>query len=92
MAAPSCLDHLSSVGPPGSRNTVVQRNLSGPSGSGRVTTCETPSHHAGWPVVWDARTAPYDRSDRVCYALFRLLRPFTLYCTRKRGVAEGEGA
>ena len=52
MAAPSCLDHLSSVGPPGSRNTVVQRNLSGPTAfkwskqSGRVTTCETPSHHA----------------------------------------------
>ena len=52
MAAPSCLDHLSSVGPPGSRNTVVQRNLSGPTAfkwskqGGRVTTCETPSHHA----------------------------------------------
>ena len=28
----------------------------------------------------------------VCYASSRLLRPFTLRCTRKRGVAEGEGA
>ena len=30
VTPPICLDHLSSVGPPGSRNTVVQRNLSGP--------------------------------------------------------------
>ena len=29
---------------------------------------------------------------RVYYALFTLLRPFTLHCTRKRSVAEGEGA
>ena len=28
----------------------------------------------------------------VRYAPFRLLRPLTLHCTRKRGVAEGEGA
>ena len=28
----------------------------------------------------------------VCYAPFALLRPFTLHCTRKRGVAEGRGA
>ena len=28
----------------------------------------------------------------VCYASSRLLRPFALRCTRKRGVAEGEGA
>ena len=33
MAAFSCLDHLCSVGPPGSRNTVVQPHLSGPSRS-----------------------------------------------------------
>ena len=38
---------------PGSRNTVVQRNSSGPTAfkwskrAGRVTTCETPSRHAG---------------------------------------------
>ena len=47
------LDHLNAVGPPGSRNTVVQRNASGPTAFkrseqiGGVTTCETPSHHAG---------------------------------------------
>ena len=29
---------------------------------------------------------------RVCYASFRLLRPFTLHCTRKESVVEGEGA
>ena len=29
---------------------------------------------------------------RVCYASFPLLRPLTLHCTRRRGVAEGEGA
>ena len=46
------LDHLSSVGPPYSMNQVVQRNISGPTAFkwskqiGRVTTCETPSHHA----------------------------------------------
>ena len=28
----------------------------------------------------------------VYYALFPLLRPFTLHCTRKRGVAESQGA
>ena len=50
------LDHLNAVGPPGSRNTVVQRNASGPTArkwsnrAGRVTTCETPSHHAGRAV------------------------------------------
>ena len=50
------LDHLRAVGPPGSRNTVVQRNASGPTArkwskrAGRVTTCETPSHHAGRAV------------------------------------------
>ena len=53
---------------PGSRNTVVQRNISGPTArkwskqTGRVTTCETPSHHAGRAVgaeqVRDAGTAP----------------------------------
>ena len=52
MAARSCLDHLCSVGPPYFVNQVVQRNLSGPTAFkwskqiGRVTTCETPSHHA----------------------------------------------
>ena len=50
------LDHLNAVGPPGSRNTVVQRNASGPTArkwskqTEGVTTCETPSHHAGRPV------------------------------------------
>ena len=29
---------------------------------------------------------------RVCCATFPLLRLLTLHCTRKRGVAEGEGA
>jgi len=38
---------------PGSRNTLVQRNSSDPTAfkwskrTGRVTACETPSHHAG---------------------------------------------
>ena len=32
------------------------------------------------------------RFTRVRYALFPLLRPLTLHCTRKRGAAEGEGA
>ena len=62
---------------PGSRNTVVQRNSSGPTAfkwskrAGRVTTCETPSHHAGRAVGAErergrrnrpaARAAPDDR-------------------------------
>ena len=68
MAALFCLDHLCSVGPPpGSRNTVVQRNTSGPTAfkwskqSSRVTTCETLSHHAGRSasgMKWSARTIP----------------------------------
>ena len=61
------LDHLRAVGPPGSRNTVVQRNISGPTArkwskrASRVTTCETPSHHAGRSasgMKWSAGTAP----------------------------------
>ena len=33
------------------------------------------------------------KPDRiVCYASSRLLRPFTLHCTRKRSAVEGEGA
>ena len=50
------LDHLRALGPPYFVNQVVQRHLSGPSArkwskrAGRVTTCETPSHHAGRPV------------------------------------------
>lgn len=67
MAALFCLDHLCSVGPPGSRNTVVQRNISGPTArkwskqSDRVTTCETLPHHAGRSasgMEWGAGTAP----------------------------------
>ena len=58
------LDHLNAVGPPGSRNTVVQRNASGPTArrwskrAGRVTTCETPSHHAGRAVGAERGGAP----------------------------------
>ena len=50
------LDHLRAVGPPYFVNQVVQRNVSGPTAFkwskqiGGVTTCETPSHHAGRPV------------------------------------------
>ena len=50
------LDHLRAVGPPYFVNQVVQRNASGPTArkwskrAGRVTTCETPSHHAGRAV------------------------------------------
>ena len=50
------LDHLRALGPPYFVNQVVQRNLSGPTAfkwskqASRVTTCETPSHHAGRPV------------------------------------------
>ena len=65
------LDHLSAVGPPGSRNTVVQRNISGPTAfkwskqTEGVTTCETASHHAGRTVgarrVRGGRTAPTPR-------------------------------
>ena len=69
MAALFCLDHLCSVGPPYFVNQVVQRNISGPTAFkwskqiGRVTTCETPSHHAGRPasgmgMEWAAGTAP----------------------------------
>ena len=38
------------------------------------------------------RAALTRRSARIHYALFRLLRPFALHCTRKRSAAEGEGA
>ena len=41
------------------------------------------------PVVPRGRGRP---RRIACYASSRLLRPFTLRCTRKRGVAEGEGA
>ena len=58
------LDHLSAVGPPGSRNTVVQRNSSGPTAfkwskqTEGVTTCETPSHHARQPATAGHRNRP----------------------------------
>ncbi len=58
------LDHLRSVGPPYFVNQVVQRNASGPTAfkwskqTGRVTTCETPSHHAGRPVGRSRRGTP----------------------------------
>ena len=38
------------------------------------------------------RAGELTRRTCVCYALFPLLRSFTLRCTRKRSVAEGEGA
>ena len=38
------------------------------------------------------RAGELTRRTCVCYASFRLLRSFTLQCTRKRSVAEGEGA
>ena len=40
---------------------------------------------------WGSATAP-DRRTRVRYALFPLLRLFTLHCTRKGSVAKGGGA
>ena len=58
------LDHLRAVGPPGSRNTVVQRHASGPIALKwskqieGVTACETPSHHARRPVGRGTRTTP----------------------------------
>ena len=58
------LDHLSSVGPPYSMNQVAQRNISGPTAFkwskqiGRVTTCETPSHHARRSAGWSKGGAP----------------------------------
>ena len=75
---------------PGSRNTVVQRNSSGPTAfkwskrAGRVTTCETPSHHAGrgggtvpasWPCRLDDRPAqhPRRRLERAITASLRIL-------------------
>ena len=38
------------------------------------------------------RAGGLTRRTCVCYASFRLLRSFTLQCTRKRSVVEGEGA
>ena len=64
MAALSCLDHLRSVGPPYFVNQVVQRNVSGPTAfkwskqTEGVTTCETPSHHAGRPAGSGRRNRP----------------------------------
>ena len=58
------LDHLRAVGPPYFVNQVVQRNISGPTAFkwskqiGRVTTCETPSHHARRSAGWSKGGAP----------------------------------
>ena len=58
------LDHLRAVGPPYFVNQVVQRNESGPTArkwskrAGRVTTCETPSRHAGRSTGRGGGTAP----------------------------------
>ena len=58
------LDHLRSVGAPYFVNQVVQRHLSGPTArkwskrAGRVTACETPSHHAGRAVGAERRNRP----------------------------------
>ena len=64
------LDHLCSVGPPYFVNQVVQRNASGPTArkwskrAGRVTTCETPSHHAGRAVGVERGRRNRPRSTR----------------------------
>ena len=64
------LDHLNAVGPPGSRNTVVQRNASGPTArkwskqTGRVTTCETPSHHTRRPMAGRRNRPAVARADQ----------------------------
>ena len=58
------LDHLCSVGPPGSRNRVVQRHSSGPTArkwskqTEGVTTCETPSHQTRRPTGSGHRNRP----------------------------------
>ena len=55
---------------PDSRNTVVQRNISGPTArkwskrTGRVTTCETPSHHAGRAVGAERERGRRNRPPR----------------------------
>ena len=68
---------------PGSRNTVVQRHLSGPTARKwpkrieGVTTCETPSHHARRPAGRGAGTTPDDQpADPAA--------PNTLQHTRRR--------
>ena len=49
---------------------------------GRIVTTD-PAPRVPRPARW---------SDRVRYASFRLLRSFTLHCTRKRSAAESKGA
>ena len=69
MAALSCLDHLRAVGPPYFVNQVVQRHISGPTArkrskrAGRVTACETPSHHAGRAVGAEGRAVTLPEPD-----------------------------
>ena len=67
MAALFCLDHLCSVGPLACGWTTWFTKYGGPTAfkwskqSGRVTTCETLSHHAGRSasgMKWSAGTAP----------------------------------
>ena len=77
---------------PGSRNTVVQRSSSGPTAfkwskrAGRVTTCETPSHHAGrgggtvpasWPCRLDDRPANHTAPNTTQHPRRRLERAIT---------------
>ena len=63
---------------PGSRNTVVQRNSSGPTAFkwseqiGRVTTCETPSHHARRPAGAERGRAGNRPDDRTVTTTFTL--------------------
>ena len=48
--------------------------------------------HAGRLSESPDHAARRSARAHVCYAPFTLLRLLTLHCTRKRGVAEGEGA
>ena len=50
------------------------------------------SHGARWGGLRCAGLALRKPDRIVCYASSRLLRPFTLHCTRKRSAVEGEGA
>jgi len=88
--------------PPRPKWAVVPRRASGrvAEPGGAPERDRTPVKRAG-ACRWRLSSESWRKHPRqagaclwggVCYASSPLLRPFTLHCTRKRGVAEGEGA
>ena len=81
MAALSCLDHLSSVGPPYSMNQVVQRNISGPTAFiAKIQRDDFRSRYLNFfEVTKDSNASQVSSKKALCLLLMEFLPSFQTF-------------